>query len=111
VQDAAIYMATASVDNCVSEPSNSIIIVGTEIPLQQQIEIFPNPVHDRLTILVPGNEKNKHMSLRNVNGRELLQTPIKHDRAVLNMEAFQAGIYLLQIIKGNNTYVRKVLKD
>jgi hypothetical protein len=111
VQDAAIYMAAASVDNCLSEPSNSIIIVGTEIPIDQQVEIFPNPVHDRLTIFVPGNEKNKYVTLRNVNGRELVQAPLKHDRAVLNMEAFPAGIYLLQIIKGNNTYVRKVLKD
>jgi hypothetical protein len=95
----------------VSEESNSITIVGTENTFEDQVESFPNPVHDRLTVYVPGNEKTKSITLRSTDGRTLIHWPVKHDRAELNVEGLKAGVYLLHIVKDNNIYIRKILKD
>src|SRR5690606_5342918 len=74
------------------------------------INIYPNPVGNRLTIAGAGTGTS--VQLLNVLGQELYHGTISSDKETINTEAFQPGTYILRLVAPNGTTTAsKVVKE
>ncbi|MCP4312453.1 MAG: T9SS type A sorting domain-containing protein [Bacteroidetes bacterium] len=65
-----------------------------ESTLYNQIEIFPNPAKNKLTIT---NTRNTILHLYNLNGKLVYTAKCLNSSTVLNVESFVPGLYLLKL--------------
>ncbi len=80
------------------------IFTGTSDDLENQINIFPNPVNDILHINI--DESNFTINVEDMTGRLLLQTK---DKAI-SFANRSSGIYLIKIKIGSREIIKKVVK-
>lgn len=91
-------------------------MIGTNDPaMAPRIEVYPNPVRDRLTIELPqGSSKtNWHrIQLYNTLGAVVLSTETRKSELHLELDDFEHGIYLLEVTnqQGGRSF-EKVLLD
>jgi hypothetical protein len=80
---------------------------GTD-PVLSQIDIYPNPVHDRLYVSRPV-ETIDLIEIMDLNGRSML---IQKDfnAAYINVSALEQGIYLLRMTVNRQTIVKRFIK-
>ena len=82
---------------------------------QNEIEVYPNPIKDQLTIKFNQNENESYsISITDIMGRILIsQTlPLKHvnQEFTLNTSILPRGNYILKINSATNSYVQKIIK-
>lgn len=84
-------------------------ITGIENHGKNSIHVFPNPVKDRLNILLP---QPALITLTAYDGRRLLQKHSAGNTVELNLDHLNTGLYLLQIHnnKGNIIFSQKIEK-
>jgi predicted NUDIX family NTP pyrophosphohydrolase len=78
------------------------------LPLSQDIQVFPNPVYDRLTIVSPPNAFNK-LALYNSLGQVIFASGVQSE---LDMTTIKSGIYVLVFTDRNGKTIlnNKVIK-
>ncbi len=92
------------------------IRVGKPLTVEEQgqalpFEIFPNPVMDVLTIKGDALE-GVNLKIVGLNGEKLMEWRAETNADIqLNLSFFKAGIYLLQIHKGQQIHHYKILKN
>lgn len=74
-----------------------------------KIEIYPNPVSDKLTITLPGSPVT--ISILNGNGQVLFHETENAASKSINMKNFKKGIYFIKIAGQHQTIVRKLIKE
>lgn len=79
----------------------------------ENIQVFPNPTNNKITItgLSTDISKNTFISVYNIQGQLLLQQVIHWETTEIELGSLAKGIYLLKLNSGNNTAVRKVVKE
>ncbi len=83
-----------------------------DLPDNQFISVYPNPVRDRIYIKITGYQKESiHCQLLNANGQLLREAelPVNDCISELNVTDLQRGIYFLSIISHGHSYIRKVI--
>lgn len=80
--------------------------LGVESFNAENIQIYPNPVTDFLTIELPGNF---NFELLNING-DLLLKGSALDKKTISLEDFSAGVYFVKL-DGAGTTTVKVVKN
>jgi hypothetical protein len=80
---------------------------------EQKINIYPNPVTDKLNISLPLNSNVYNITLTDITGRviTLIKTVQEQKIASLRMDGLSKGIYLLKITSGNSYQTFKVVKQ
>ena len=73
------------------------------------LQYYPNPVKDFLS--VDSNDVIDSMQLYDVNGRLLVDAPVKNPSATLYMGIFNDGMYFIKINSGKNTKTIQVILD
>ncbi|MCC6411687.1 MAG: fibronectin type III domain-containing protein [Saprospiraceae bacterium] len=76
------------------------------------IRLYPNPVSDALYVQIEGAPASStELRLFDLNGQLVMQELTNTDQqtAQLNLSALNPGMYLLQVLSGENQEVRKVL--
>ena len=73
------------------------------------IEIYPNPVADRL--LVSGLSVPAVAGIYNLHGQLLLTTPIEGTNGEVDLADLPAGVYMIMFEMGKETVIRKFLKQ
>ncbi len=68
------------------------------------INVFPNPAQEFVTIKTYGN-KEMHFQLTDINGKSIKEENINSDNTNVSLKELPRGIFLLQISKNN-----KILK-
>ncbi|MFZ4521900.1 MAG: T9SS type A sorting domain-containing protein [Bacteroidales bacterium] len=71
---------------------------------------YPNPVNEKLTLLVPQNTLCQLEILR-LDGVSVMRDEIAGTRAVVNVAGLPGGLYLLKITGEKSVYIRKFLKN
>jgi hypothetical protein len=73
--------------------------------------MFPNPANTFFTV-VAGAEPIKDISLFDVSGRRLVNVPNRSGISSLPISCggLMAGVYIVQIRTGTQTYLRKLIK-
>ena len=107
------YNVTAHWDGRETDFSNTVYLgpsVGvTENAVDLQgYSVFPNPVHSMLTI--QGIEM-QHVSIYRVIGTMVYDSDVCGDHAVVDMERFLDGLYLVNVLTDEGLKVMKVMKQ
>lgn len=72
--------------------------------------VYPNPVHDMLTVI--NNEIGKSCKLRiyNITGSAIFQMTSDESELIIDMENYADGIYFISLQSGNKIWHGKILK-
>jgi predicted alpha-1,6-mannanase (GH76 family) len=82
--------------------------VGMDSPaFSPQIALYPNPAAGTLHVRFP---QSGHLKVYNYLGKETDSLPVPAGTAVLNVNNYDAGIYLVKVTANNRVYVAKFLK-
>ncbi|MDR2971690.1 MAG: T9SS type A sorting domain-containing protein [Bacteroidales bacterium] len=108
------YFTIVKLDNCSSEPSNSILIddlsIGGNAIKDGDFVIFPNPINEQLTI------KNEQLKMNRVVlidmlGKEVINILLNNvNETAINVAKIPAGVYQVRIETENGIYTSKVVK-
>ncbi|MFC4509066.1 T9SS type A sorting domain-containing protein [Flavobacterium buctense] len=96
------------------DSSNLILLRGGELTLsnpsfqQQKIVLFPNPVEDRITMILPENQSAISYSILDFTGKKVFQ--INASNPSINVEYLEKGIYFLKVNTESGDYVSKFIK-
>jgi len=89
----------------------TLISVGTsDIDLENQIKLFPNPTSDRLTI-ENRSAKTTRFVLRDMQGAKLLS--IKNSKVFqkIDLSKLADGIYFLEVDNAGGRFIEKIIKQ
>ena len=105
------YTVTGKTDYIESNPSNEVYVDWTtdveEIADNQELEIYPNPTSNQLTI---EGKAIGQVVVFNLMGQEVLRQTVNADKAVVAMSALPNGTYFVSIETADEVTVRKVVK-
>lgn len=89
----------------------SIAHLENKDALLEQIEIYPNPVKDKLSISLNSTYHNILLELYDLNGKLMLTTKHKQGKDLkADMSHLSSGIYLMKLSTEKHTFVSKILK-
>jgi hypothetical protein len=77
--------------------------------LVDNLEVYPNPVTDKLFIRMPSNEKVS-LRLMDTQGKEILSTHFKGSHEI-DMRDYPEGMYLLRLFTKEEVVVTKVIRQ
>ena len=78
---------------------------GVEENMTQDISVYPNPAKDMLTVKA---ENLSYVAVYNSLGQKVFTQAFDCDEAVIDMNGFEAGIYMVRVIANGNEVTRKV---
>ena len=96
---------------CVSPRVEVVVDIVTGITENSggQIQVYPNPAHDKLNIRFSQAPADARLQLFDAMGREVSNEGIAENNFELNIQHLQPGIYQLQLINDGHTYREKVI--
>lgn len=80
-----------------------------EIAVKENLEIFPNPVHDKL--YVKGLNQYKQLSVVNVLGQMMRVNQPKANIGYIDISRLPNGVYILKAEGVNGSYTEKFIKN
>jgi hypothetical protein len=75
------------------------------------LSIYPNPAADKISIQTSGTAYNSNLSIRNLNGQQLMQQEITDPTTTIDVSTLPSGIYLVKVIGENGVQVGKFVKQ
>ncbi len=92
--------------------SNIITVnVGVEeIALENQLNIYPNPVTDLLNVQWNNTNETANLSIRDLSGRLVHSERVANGNAALNLSGLASGNYILELQKGDRTLRKQMVK-
>lgn len=80
-------------------------------PGELVMNIFPNPVRDRVNIDVTGNTGKVYLMIYNSLGNILKAVELNGERTTFDMSGYQPGMYFIQADDGDRQAVRKIILE
>lgn len=80
----------------------------TDVPLDFDLQIFPNPTFDQVSIV--SSEIIDEIELFDVSGRMLHSIKVEESQSELSLHDFASGIYILQIKSGDSIMSKRISK-
>jgi streptogramin lyase len=77
----------------------------------KEIELFPNPAHDFITLKLPHEFQGSTVEILNINGEAIKSFNIGNNQNQLDVSHLPAGIYLVRIQSNENQIVKKFVKQ
>jgi hypothetical protein len=81
-----------------------------DIGSQDEINIYPNPASDRITISAKTYTGEMDVSVYDILGKPALEKTIKN-KADIDISGLSKGIYMVKVIGRNKYWVRKIVKE
>jgi hypothetical protein len=81
-----------------------------EIALEDQLNIYPNPVTDVINVQWNNATESANLSIRDLSGRLVLAERVANGNAVLDLSALSSGNYILELQTGQSTLRKQVVK-
>ena len=118
-----MYLVTISPENpsvenldfIVDEDSAATVSIKNLLD-ENSIEIFPNPVNDKFNLQLIAKESSEVVfSLMSIDGHTILSETTELYPGIythtFDMKKLPSGLYFINIIDGNETISRKVIKE
>ena len=106
--------------NGTKRPQSSKIDIGAfeflystkseKIQRTNEINIYPNPTNNILTIECGSTHNQIHITIMNINGQKLMDCEQKNLKSDIDISYLTSGIYLLKLQEGNHVEVKKIIK-
>ena len=91
---------------------NPLILGTKELEIQaKEINIYPNPVADKLFISSSGLSGNSTIAIYNILGELIYTKETNSKQEIVNCKSFSAGIYILQIKTEGSSAVSRFVKE
>jgi hypothetical protein len=101
------YSATVNTNGCTLSGAREVVITGVEQPMNEALQVYPNPFQDRFRVRVsePGV-----LTVFNSVGQVLTTRNILRD-AELDLSSAPSGLYIIKISTRNSVTSRAVVKE
>lgn len=76
--------------------------------VSNSLKVFPNPVHDNLTISF--DENMTSVTIYNMVGQQVLTKTINASKTTVDVSGLSSGVYLVQVTSGKEVKTLKVIK-
>ena len=83
--------------------------LGIWSALQNSHNIYPNPVIGGILTINTNDSEGKQVSIYNISGQNVYMLDFEVEVLDINVEKFQAGIYILKIVKNNRIFQSKII--
>jgi hypothetical protein len=87
----------------------------TGIPIYEaqtlSFSIFPNPATDYLTVELPENNSKSEIKLFNMLGELVYASRVIKQKTNIDISTFASGVYIIQIVTGNNISRQKFIRQ
>jgi hypothetical protein len=113
LQDTAysyIKIRPYSTNFTIYEIASNLAFVGINSLEEELIDIYPNPINDKLTIKFP-NPMQLHYSIININGQQIYNGEVFSNLINIDMSNLSKGIYLLRLKNDDSIITRKLIKE
>jgi photosystem II stability/assembly factor-like uncharacterized protein len=106
-----VFVSTLQ-NNIILKLDISDLISGLhEIKFKQDLlSIYPNPATDKIHITNLGNEKLLTVTITDQLGRVIKQQSL-HESKIIDVKDLNRGIYIVEIVTKNGTYINKLIVD
>jgi hypothetical protein len=107
-----LQLTDPGLDNAVAAnwtASNEVFVAEQDIPAELDLQLYPNPVIDILSIQASADIEQ--ISLFDMQGRLLVTAAVNNESYELDMSRFMKGTYIIRIITADRTYISKIIKD
>ncbi|SHH02342.1 Por secretion system C-terminal sorting domain-containing protein [Flavobacterium fluvii] len=96
--------------------SNGLLKVSSSLSTniftdEMEIKIFPNPVKNSFTILLPNELLGSTIELYNSLGAKLETIKTVKEQVTVEMKNFSSGIYFVKILKDGSSFDKKIIKE
>jgi hypothetical protein len=71
-------------------------------------KLYPNPVVGENIYVTSDNQDEKHVSIYNVLGKEVISVDVNNGNAI-NVSQLKAGIYLVKVIENSHVAIQKLI--
>jgi hypothetical protein len=115
------YYLTSVRNACGSGTFSSEKIMIKVVPLlstadpvtESRVEVFPVPTRSTLTLRIRefASQKAVHWELYNLLGQVVMHQGVREEESALSLETQPAGLYLLRIRIGDQTVLRRIVKQ
>jgi hypothetical protein len=126
-QDAAIAVRQAAIDmsySCsdIDVFTNEFTVTGYTLPdynctvgihelMDDQLNIYPNPTKDIITIVLAENTKNTSITLIDNLGRTVYSNSFNNNTQSISLARFAKGVYTLIIRTNERVITKKIVKE
>jgi serine protease AprX len=73
--------------------------------------VYPNPIHDQMTIAFPDNYEYANLSLYNAIGQKVMEQPVSSGNPTIFLNTLQSGMYLYKIQTQTFSQSGKLVKE
>ncbi|MEL6658564.1 MAG: T9SS type A sorting domain-containing protein [Bacteroidota bacterium] len=77
----------------------------------EDLNVYPNPAIDQVTISLPIIDDNYRLQLLDLNGSVLRQQSISGGNQQLDLQGLPSGTYLLSAQSGDEVYTKRIVKN
>ena len=107
------YKVQVKTDDCFSEFSleQVLVVTGDIQKAEADVQLFPNPVTDWLTITLNDDGERKIITLFNSAGQQLSMQETASEVARFEVSDFSKGVYIAKVIIGNQMKVIRFVKQ
>ncbi|WP_420583422.1 ELWxxDGT repeat protein [Reichenbachiella sp.] len=112
-----VFQVLYAVDDCMSELSEAKSFIVTETPpnkpMQKEVQLFPNPVDEVLSIALNGFDTSSEVQINILDGTGKLRQAIRSNGGLvlsLTIHDFAPGLYMVQMSQGQHFQQVKFLK-
>lgn len=97
---------------CVVTSDMITVNVGVEeIAMEDQLNIYPNPVTDVLNVQWNNTNESATLSIRDLSGRLVLSERAANGNAALDLSQLSSGNYILELQMGDRALRKQVVKQ
>gem|GEM_PF-2017256 len=109
------YFIIVTQNGCSSDTSNIFNVTNVGINelsnSEMNITIFPNPTNDKFTIQTDNLIEAYTLEILNTTGQVVLTKKISNSVEQVDLSGQAAGVYFVKLQLGNNSVVRKIIKQ
>ncbi|MGN6530743.1 MAG: T9SS type A sorting domain-containing protein [Ginsengibacter sp.] len=107
-----VYYRLLSVDLDGKISNSNVISLRINNTDQWNVQIYSNPVHGNLNVMLSGIKTQAMLSIHNLSGKEIYKRQIENQNGLFSIPLnVQAGVYILQVRSENQTQTIKFVKD
>jgi hypothetical protein len=78
---------------------------------ESMLSVYPNPAIDKMTIEITGNVNGSNLSIRNLNGQELITRQITQPKTTIDVSNLPSGVYFVRLTNDKTVEVGKFVKQ
>ncbi|MEP0265793.1 family 16 glycosylhydrolase [Dokdonia sp.] len=82
----------------------------TDEILENEIQLFPNPVVDTMSLRVPSTLVGAKAVVHSLTGQELYITDIQNEDTSIDLSEYAKGVYILTLIKEQVRIIKQVIR-